>query len=105
MRHGGRGQFAYQNNQRGKTDMTGTVATIREVLCEITKEDVGPIDIGTSLESDLDLDSMMFVQFLIALEERFPGLEFNQETLTDLSFRTVGSLVEHIDALALVAAE
>lgn len=84
--------------------MTDSYAILRAVLTEILSEDPGPITAATRLTEDLDLDSIRFVQFLLALEERVPGLEFNQETLSDLSFDDAGSLVAHIDGVAAAQA-
>lgn len=84
--------------------MSPTLTIIRTVLSEVMQEDVGPITMDTDLSADIDLDSILFVQFLLALEERLPGLEFNQETLTELAFHRVGSLVEHLDNHLLVKA-
>ncbi|MEZ5868466.1 MAG: hypothetical protein R3D46_08475 [Defluviimonas denitrificans] len=40
--------------------------------------------------------SILFVQFLLALEDGFPGLEFSQETLVEASFDTIGSVAAFI---------
>lgn len=85
--------------------MTDALGTIRIVLSEVMQEDVGPLSPETDIATDLDLDSILFVQFLLVLEDRVPGLEFNQETLAEMAFDTIGSLVEHIDSVATVAAE
>lgn len=80
--------------------MTQNHDLLRTVLTEILAEDPGPLSDAMRLTEDLDLDSIRFVQFLLALEERVPGLEFNQDTLTDHSFENVGSLVAHVASVA-----
>ena len=85
--------------------MSDTLTLIRETLNEVLKDDVGPISRDTDIARDLDLDSILFVQFLLALEEVVPGLEFTQETLGAATLTDVGSLVDFVDGTKLVAAE
>lgn len=84
--------------------MTDAYDILRAALTEILGDDPGPLSATQRLTEDLDLDSIRFVQFLLALEERIPGLEFNQETLTELSFDTVGNLVAHVCDVAAARA-
>lgn len=73
--------------------MTAILENIQTVLAQVTGEETAGISAETHLENDLDLDSILFVQFLLALEDVIPGLEFSQETLADANFTTIGSLV------------
>lgn len=77
--------------------MTSTLDIIRSTLSEVANADFSKITVATDIANDLDLDSILFVQFLLALEEKIPGLEFNQETLSEVSFTTIGTLVAHVD--------
>ena len=84
--------------------MSDKLEIIRQVLSEVTNEEVNSLTAETDLNRDLDLDSILFVQFLLALEERIPGLEFNQETLSTMAFNTVGDLADHIQGVSLAEA-
>nr|WP_316654774.1 acyl carrier protein [uncultured Gellertiella sp.] len=77
--------------------MTTTLDIIRTTLSEVANADFSSITPATDIANDLDLDSILFVHFLLALEEKVPGLEFNQETLSEVSFTTIGTLVTHVD--------
>lgn len=57
---------------------------------EITEE--------TSFQDDISLDSMMFVQFLVALEDRVPAFSFDDDELDFDAFQTVGALSAAIEA-------
>ncbi len=53
---------------------------------------------NTSLQNDINLDSMSFVLFLIALEDRLPGFSFDDDLLGFETFETVGTLRKSIAA-------
>lgn len=76
--------------------MTDLLAKIQDVLFQVTGESTETVTASTDLEKDLDLDSILFVQFLLALEDVVPGLEFSQETLAEANFTTIGSLADFI---------
>ncbi|WP_264212370.1 acyl carrier protein [Leisingera thetidis] len=76
--------------------MTDLLAKIQDVLCQVTGENMDAVTASTDLENDLDLDSILFVQFLLALEDVVPGLEFSQETLAEANFTTIGCLAGFI---------
>lgn len=55
----------------------------------------------TDFNDDLDLDSVLFVQFLLLLEDQIPGLMFEPDQINQDAFTTVGKLMawisEHLD--------
>ena len=73
-------------------------AAIAEVLSEVTERPVTAIDSAARFDKDFDLDSYMFVQFLLSLEDKIPGLRFDPEQIGQAGFNTMASLVEHIAA-------
>ena len=77
--------------------MSTILANIQTVLAQVTGENTSEVTAATNLENDLDLDSILFVQFLLALEDVIPGLEFSQETMAEANFTTIGALMAFID--------
>ncbi|QWA13894.1 phosphopantetheine-containing protein [Sodalis ligni] len=51
----------------------------------------------TDFNEDLDLDSVLFVQFLLVLEEKIPGLLFEPDQINQEAFNTVGKLIDWIE--------
>ncbi|WP_253073650.1 hypothetical protein [Sodalis ligni] len=45
----------------------------------------------------MDLDSVLFVQFLLVLEEKIPGLLFEPDQINQEAFNTVGKLIDWIE--------
>jgi acyl carrier protein len=84
--------------------MSTILANIQTVLAQVTGENTSEVTAATNLENDLDLDSILFVQFLLALEDVIPGLEFNQETMAEANFTTIGALMAFIDETTHAAA-
>jgi len=78
--------------------MSQIMQTIEEALSEVLEERVTNLSAATDLQRDLDLDSIRFVQFLLTLEDKVPGLLFNPDTLTESSFNRVESLVGYIES-------
>lgn len=78
--------------------MTDTFAQILDVLATVTGEDTAALTRETDIADDLDLDFILFVQFLLSLEDVIPGLQFTQETLAEASFTTLGSLLDFVEA-------
>ena len=79
---------------------------IQDALSETLERSVPEVTAEMRIDRDFDLDSVMFVQFLLALEDRVPGLRFDPEALTEASFNSVGALVDFLvafDAQAEVA--
>lgn len=79
--------------------MTAMIAAaIAEALSEVTERPVTAIDTNARLDKDYDLDSYMFVQFLLSLEDKIPGLRFDPEQIGQAGFNSMASLVDHIAA-------
>ena len=77
--------------------MSQTLQAIQDALSEVLEERVTDLSLATDLQSDIDIDSVRFIQFLLALEEKIPGLLFNPDTLNESSFNRVDTLVEYIE--------
>jgi acyl carrier protein len=78
--------------------MSQTLQAIYDALSEVLDERVTDLTMTTDLQADLDLDSVMFVQFLLTLEDKIPGLMFDPDTLTQSSFNRVESLIGYIES-------
>lgn len=64
---------------------TDVLQGVREALGEVAPDlDVDTIDAGTDLRNDLDIDSMDFLNFVIAVSQRFgvdiPEADYGQIT-------------------------
>lgn len=59
------------------------------------------ISLDTDIASDLGLDSILFMHFLLAIEDRVPGLEFDPEIIGQSDFNNVESLAMFIRAFRL----
>jgi acyl carrier protein len=77
--------------------MTQIMEAIEDALSEVLEERVTDLSMATDLQLDLDLDSIRFVQFLLTLEDKVPGLLFNPDTLSQSSFNRVETLVDYIE--------
>jgi acyl carrier protein len=78
--------------------MSQTLQAIQDALSEVLEDRVTGLSMTTDLQADLDLDSVMFVQFLLTLEDKIPGLMFDPDTLTQSSFNRVESLIGYIES-------
>jgi acyl carrier protein len=78
--------------------MNRILQSIEDALSEVLDERVANLSMATDLQRDLDLDSVRFVQFLLTLEDKVPGLMFNPDTLTESSFNRVESLIGYIES-------
>ena len=78
-----------------ETDLKSIVI---DVLCEVAP-DIDPADVtpGTDLREDLELDSMDFLNFVIALHERL-GVEIPEADYPRLA--TLGGSIEYLNAKA-----
>jgi len=79
--------------------MSQILQTIQDALSEVLEEPVTNVSMATDLQLDLDLDSIRFVQFLLTLEDKVPGLLFNPDTLNQSSFNRVETLVGYIETI------
>jgi len=77
--------------------MSQMLRTIEDALSEVLDERVTNLSMATDLQTDLDLDSIRFVQFLLTLEDKVPGLMFNPDTLSQTSFNRVETLIGYIE--------
>lgn len=71
---------------------------IAQALEDVLGTAPAAITAETSFQEDISLDSMMFVQFLVALEDRVPGFSFDDDELDFDAFQTVGALSAAIAA-------
>ncbi|MBT9386229.1 acyl carrier protein [Pseudooceanicola sp. CBS1P-1] len=78
-------------------------AAIRDALSEVTERPAAALTAETRFDRDYDLDSYMFVQFLLTLEDKLPGLRFAPEDIGQADFNTAGTLATHVEA-ALIRA-
>jgi acyl carrier protein len=78
--------------------MSQILRTIEDALSEVLEERVTNLSMATDLQVDLDLDSIRFVQFLLTLEDKIPGLLFNPDTLNQFSFNRVETLIDYIES-------
>jgi len=73
---------------------------IREALSEVLEYEVAALTPEMEIDREFDLDSVMFVQFLLSVEDRVPGLRFDPEVLAEASFNNVASLLDFIASTA-----
>jgi len=69
---------------------------IAAALSEITERPITNITPEMRFDRDFDLDSYMFVQFLLAMEDHIPGLRFDPEAISQAGFNTMKSLTDYI---------
>lgn len=78
---------------------------IRTALEQILETEVPELSENSQLDQEFDLDSVMFIQFLLCLEDSIAGLRFNPENLAEAAFNDVGKLLAFLDAATLQQAE
>ena len=66
-------------------------------LLELEKTD--HIKPETRLAEDLDLDSSLFIELLMVIEDHFEGIVFDPENLKQDDFSTVASLSGYVESL------
>lgn len=80
--------------------MENLLVAINKSLNEVLSTSI-TVSEKTDFNDDLDLDSVLFVQFLLLLEDQIPGLMFEPEQINQDVFTTVGKLMawisEHLD--------
>ncbi|MFJ4389521.1 acyl carrier protein [Pseudomonas soli] len=76
--------------------MSHLLLAVNEALNDVMSS---PVLVGpeTDFNEDLDLDSVLFVQFLLTLEEKIPGLMFEPDQINQDAFTTVGKLTHWIE--------
>ncbi|ADN00613.1 hypothetical protein Dda3937_00970 [Dickeya dadantii 3937] len=80
-----------------ETDMSALLITIQQALREVMENEDIKINEKTDFDHDLDLDSVMFVQFLLTLEDSIDGLLFDPDQINMDAFTTVGSLISWLN--------
>lgn len=86
---------------KGSRIMQYTYEEIKEEIIKIIREEIGWNDNGctfgeeTRLIDDLELDSVMIVQLIVAVEEKFQ-IEFSDSEDLLKCLETIGSLAEWI---------
>jgi acyl carrier protein len=83
--------------------MSEILHAIQDALSEVLEERITNLSEMSDLQIDYDLDSIMFVQFLLTLEDKVHGLEFNPDVVNESSFNNVGTLIEYINKNRTVA--
>ncbi|NKI73704.1 phosphopantetheine-containing protein [Dickeya sp. CFBP 2040] len=80
--------------------MENLLVAINKSLNEVLSTSITVTE-NTDFNDDLDLDSVLFVQFLLLLEDQIPGLMFEPDQINQDAFTTVGKLMawisEHLD--------
>jgi acyl carrier protein len=76
------------------------LTAIREALSEVLEYEVAELTPEMEIDREFDLDSVMFVQFLLSVKDRVPGLRFDPDVLAEASFNNVASLLEFIEGVA-----
>lgn len=75
--------------------MSSLLSAVNEALNDVMSSTVS-VGLETDFNEDLDLDSVLFVQFLLTLEEKVPGLMFDPDQINQDAFTTVGKLISWI---------
>ncbi|WP_248751798.1 phosphopantetheine-binding protein [Pseudomonas sp. MWU15-20650] len=76
--------------------MSRLLLAVNEALNDVMSSGVS-VSLETDFNEDLDLDSVLFVQFLLTLEEKVPGLMFEPDQISQDAFTSVGKLIGWIE--------
>lgn len=76
--------------------MSRLLLAVNEALNDVMSTRVS-VNLETDFNEDLDLDSVLFVQFLLTLEEKVPGLMFEPDQINQDAFTSVGKLIGWIE--------
>ncbi len=76
---------------------------IRSALSQVLETDVPELTKDTRIDQEFDLDSVMFIQFLLCLEDCVPGLRFDAENLAEAAFNDIEKLLLFIEEARLQA--
>ncbi len=71
---------------------------IEEALSEVLERPVSGLKPDTKFDQEFDLDSYLFVQFLLSLEDRIPGLRFDPDAIGQYEFNVAATLVDYVVA-------
>lgn len=72
------------------------LTAIQAALSEVTERLVVNLTVDMKLDRDFDLDSFMFVQLLLSLEDKVENLRFDPFALGEADFNLIGNLVTYI---------
>ncbi|HFQ4939904.1 phosphopantetheine-binding protein [Vibrio anguillarum] len=78
--------------------MTTTMQHIQSALELVLETDQLTISLDTNFDDDLDLDSVLFVQFLLTLEDAIEGLLFDPDLIGQSAFNNVRTLIDFIES-------
>ncbi|WP_242603781.1 phosphopantetheine-binding protein [Vibrio vulnificus] len=78
--------------------MTTTMQHIQSALELVLETDLLTISLDTNFDDDLDLDSVLFVQFLLTLEDAIEGLLFDPDLIGQSAFNNVRTLIDFIES-------
>ncbi|HHF3126145.1 phosphopantetheine-binding protein [Vibrio parahaemolyticus] len=78
--------------------MTTTMQHIQSALELVLETDQLTISLDTNFDDDLDLDSVLFVQFLLTLEDAIDGLLFDPDLIGQSAFNNVRTLIDFIES-------
>jgi 3-oxoacyl-[acyl-carrier-protein] synthase III/acyl carrier protein len=85
-----------EKNSTARLHMSRLLLAVNEALNDVMSSPVS-VGLDTDFNEDLDLDSVLFVQFLLTLEEKIPGLMFEPDQINQDAFTTVGKLTRWIE--------
>ncbi|HDY7972667.1 acyl carrier protein [Vibrio vulnificus] len=71
---------------------------IQSALELVLETDQLTISLDTNFDDDLDLDSVLFVQFLLTLEDAIEGLLFDPDLIGQSAFNNVRTLIDFIES-------
>lgn len=71
-----------------------TYSAIAKILDEVAEVDINALDLDLKLREDLDVDSLLLVEIVVALESEF-GIAITDEDAG--GFTTLGDLVDFVD--------
>ena len=78
--------------------MTTTMQHIQSALELVLETDQIMISLDTNFDDDLDLDSVLFVQFLLTLEDAIDGLLFDPDLIGQSALNNVRTLIDYIES-------
>lgn len=77
---------------------TTIVDQVKRILAEVTcNPEVLDLGADTQLRSDLGVDSMTSLTFLMALEDEIPGFVVDASTLEAEHFETIASICRYVE--------
>ncbi len=84
-------------------DRGDVIAGIERALSEVLNRDLPVLTEDVRLFDDLNMDSTMALELLMALEDTI-GVEIDAENLSMDDFQTIGTLADYLLAVATITA-